>query len=310
MKSLEEQEANKTLINKNDVDTSQEFIRYLNFKNAKLLAVLLVVLFTVYHGYLNSFYGRNSCNRLLGEGHLLGNNEWQPFGCMIHNYKENDVQTCFKYIKFYNGKNKFYFIGDFRIRQIYNSFIKHFDGSYVPQDSDDIISNKNSTYENKDLNVEVKFIWKPFIDNSLYSLLESQVGYQRPSFIVMGMAANYMMMNVSRKESIEWFKANLTNLIDMIDVDNFSRNKAITVPRKLNLERTTDSSDKRKLRIYFQKGLIDSDTQYFYSINIEFFWIWTHVLLITLKMLKKTHRILIKCVVITLWYFIGNYANR
>ena len=58
MKSLEEQEDKKSLLVKDDPDTSQEFIRYLNFKNAKLLAVILVILFTIYHGYLNSFYGK------------------------------------------------------------------------------------------------------------------------------------------------------------------------------------------------------------------------------------------------------------
>ena len=71
----------------NDIDDwTQDLIKYFDFKYAKYLTILLITLFILYHGYLNIFYGRNSCNRLLDEGHILGNNEWQPFGCMIHKY--------------------------------------------------------------------------------------------------------------------------------------------------------------------------------------------------------------------------------
>lgn len=69
-------------------DWTQDLLKYFDFKYAKYLSILFVCLFILYHGYLNSFYGRNSCNRLLEEGHILGNNEWQPFGCMIHKYNK------------------------------------------------------------------------------------------------------------------------------------------------------------------------------------------------------------------------------
>ena len=65
---------------------SHDFTKLFNMRNAKFIAIFLVTLCVLYHGSLNSFYGRNSCNRLLGEGHLLGDNEWQPYGCMIHKY--------------------------------------------------------------------------------------------------------------------------------------------------------------------------------------------------------------------------------
>jgi hypothetical protein len=65
--------------------------RYFHIKNAKFIALSLVIFFVIYHGFLNSFYGRNSCNRLLGEGHIFGDNEWQPFGCMMHKYKKKFV---------------------------------------------------------------------------------------------------------------------------------------------------------------------------------------------------------------------------
>ena len=39
----------------------------------------------------------------------------------------SDINICFKYVKYLNGKNKFVFIGDSRIRQIFKSFITEFD---------------------------------------------------------------------------------------------------------------------------------------------------------------------------------------
>jgi hypothetical protein len=72
---------------KKDIDPlSHDFSKFFNMRNAKMVASVFVLVFIFYHGSLNSFYGRNSCNRLLGEGHLLGDNEWQPAGCMIHKY--------------------------------------------------------------------------------------------------------------------------------------------------------------------------------------------------------------------------------
>ena len=102
--------------NANDDEWSSNLIKYFNMNTAKLFAIVFMFLFVAYHGYLNSFYGRNSCNRLLEEGHILGNTEWQPSGCMMHKYDKYDIETCLKYVKYYNRRNHFVFIGDSRIR--------------------------------------------------------------------------------------------------------------------------------------------------------------------------------------------------
>lgn len=69
-----------------DDEWSNDIVKIFNVNTAKLVSIVLILLFVVYHGYLNSFYGRNSCNRLLEQGHLIGYNEWQPSGCMMHKY--------------------------------------------------------------------------------------------------------------------------------------------------------------------------------------------------------------------------------
>ncbi len=248
-----------------DINSTQNYIRFINSRNVKSLAVILVILFAIYHGYLNSYYGkisdiiyiflkeieiwklfdnngllgRNSCNRLLDEGRILGNDEWQPYGCMIHKYDEKDIKTCFNYIKYYNGQNKFFFIGDSRIQQIYKSFVRQFDANYKTSNE----PNQNLSYSSQLLNLEVNFVWQPIMSESLYTLIESllQVNRQKPSFLVMGMGTEYMMMNTSDKEiALDFFKSNLTNLVDMINdvnYDNLSFETSINSPRRIRNKR-------------------------------------------------------------------------
>lgn len=226
---------------------TQDLIRHINMRNFKFVVFFLVFLFIFYHGYLNSFYGRNSCNRLLGQGHIKGDNEWQPFGCMIHKYTKNNIQTCFRYVKYYSGRNSFVFIGDLRIRQVFLSFIKQFDESYElngssdesnsndskaktttttttsssssPNDPSHIFDSNltNISYTNNILNFEARFIWKPMVDESLNNLIETYLQPSaKPSIIVLGMASAYLVQKNASREALESFKSNLTNLIDMV----------------------------------------------------------------------------------------------
>lgn len=84
------------------------FMEQLNATNAKKVALLLVLGFVLYHGLLNwnygalsilfglseivkyrlisYFLGSDSCQWLLSKGRFKGDNEWQPYGCMMHKY--------------------------------------------------------------------------------------------------------------------------------------------------------------------------------------------------------------------------------
>jgi len=189
----------------------------------------------------------------LDEGHVLGNNEWQPFGCMIHKYVEKDIKSCFNYIKYYNGKNKFYFIGDFRIQQLYRSFVHQFDTTYKSPNTFE--PNQNLTYSSDLLNLEVHFVWQPIITEALYELVESvlQVNSEKPSFIVMGMATEYMIKGSSSKETnLEYFKSNLTNLVDMINdvnYDNLNFETSINSPKRVRKKRAISKKHNTPTRI-------------------------------------------------------------
>ena len=77
------------------------YMNLLNVKTAKVIAVILVVLFGgVYHGALHLLYGVTPCKGLLKDGIYKagstafdfrgdfnqGTGLWQPWGCMMHKY--------------------------------------------------------------------------------------------------------------------------------------------------------------------------------------------------------------------------------
>ena len=77
------------------------YMNLLNVKTAKVIAVILVILFGgVYHGALHLLYGVTPCKGLLKDGIYKagstafdfrgdfnqGTGLWQPWGCMMHRY--------------------------------------------------------------------------------------------------------------------------------------------------------------------------------------------------------------------------------
>lgn len=85
----------------------EDIIDQINSKNAKKIAFILVLGFATYHGLLHISYGNfcmikihkyiyandyvlgtNSCKWLLTDGRYKGDQEWQPYGCMLHLYSK------------------------------------------------------------------------------------------------------------------------------------------------------------------------------------------------------------------------------
>jgi hypothetical protein len=69
-----------------DKSRIEKIIDQINAVNAKKIALLLVIGFACYHGILHVRYGTNSCKWLLSDGRYKGDQEWQPYGCMLHRY--------------------------------------------------------------------------------------------------------------------------------------------------------------------------------------------------------------------------------
>ncbi|GIY77378.1 n-acetylneuraminate 9-O-acetyltransferase [Caerostris extrusa] len=65
--------------------------KHINSRNAKILAVSIVIGFIGYHGILHLTSGIDSCKWLLSDGRLSRFRVWQPYGCMMHSYSSGDT---------------------------------------------------------------------------------------------------------------------------------------------------------------------------------------------------------------------------
>ncbi|MCJ1469028.1 hypothetical protein MMC07_007660 [Pseudocyphellaria aurata] len=128
------------------------------------LAVLLAVLYR--QGVLDATdpYG---CGALLNLGHWLDSPEsgqlaqpfqnWQPPGCMMHEYDGTDMFTCLKF-------RNIVFIGDSTIRSIFWATAKKLDKKAA--DEEKRITEKHIDLSFTRAHVTVEFIWDPFLNSS------------------------------------------------------------------------------------------------------------------------------------------------
>ena len=107
-------------------------------------------------------YDTNKCDALLTRGRWLEapdpyrsvqeHSNWQPTGCMMHEYNAKDVTTCLK-------SRRVVFIGDSVTRQIFWAFAKKLD---VPEHREDRHSNISVHAHG----LTVEFAWDPYLNTS------------------------------------------------------------------------------------------------------------------------------------------------
>jgi hypothetical protein len=86
---------------------------------------------------------------------------WQPPGCLLHEYKKDDIQECF-------GQQRLVFIGDSTTRQIFWAVAKKMDQERAEEQMADIL---DSDYKHRDLEftsagVTAQFIWDPWLNST------------------------------------------------------------------------------------------------------------------------------------------------
>ena len=104
----------------------------------------------------------DKCDALIARGRWLqtphahtsvnGHNNWQPAGCMLHDYDVKDMSTCLK-------SRRVAFIGDSVIRQIFWAFVEKLD---VPKRGED----KHSNISVDAHGLKVDFVWDPYLNTS------------------------------------------------------------------------------------------------------------------------------------------------
>ncbi|XP_045914100.1 N-acetylneuraminate 9-O-acetyltransferase [Micropterus dolomieu] len=219
----------------------REINQHFTVKNAKLISLVAVVLLLVFHTASRYYGGGDSCEWLLSRGRYLGENVWQPYGCMMHKYKSIEAKTCL-------AKKRVAFVGDSRIRQLFYAFIKVID----PERRED--GNKHEDISFEDESSSVDFLWYPEANNSMKERLISWTheASAKPDVVILGAATWSIKLHSGSSETLQQYKVNLTAIVlhlekladhgevywvlqDPVNEDVLSENRKMITNRQLEL---------------------------------------------------------------------------
>uniref|UniRef100_A0A146L4G4 CAS1 domain-containing protein 1 n=1 Tax=Lygus hesperus TaxID=30085 RepID=A0A146L4G4_LYGHE len=197
-----------------------DIIKQINSKNAKFVAIGFVIGFILYHGIVHQRYGADSCGWLLTGGKYKGDMEWQPYGCMMHQYTQLDMRRCIRSLTFYGRHNRFVFMGDNRILEIYSAFLDHLNGRPDPASKAHQyqVPRTNHTFSDGQLKLAVDFIWSPYISDVMvnsFKLWKEQL--EPPSLIVLGCGTWAIRRSNGTARGLKEYKFNLTKIVAPID---------------------------------------------------------------------------------------------
>lgn len=131
---------------------------------------------------------------------------------MIHKYSEQDTRRCNRLMAFMEKKNHFLFIGDARVKQLFDFFVNHFQPSEPP----------NLEYIDEKLKLRVSFISAVDLRTMLAHLERLQRDVDHPKFIIASSKFINLSLQVDKSENYtreleKSFVKNLTLLISPID---------------------------------------------------------------------------------------------
>ncbi|KAM9839018.1 N-acetylneuraminate (7)9-O-acetyltransferase [Aulostomus maculatus] len=178
-----------------------EINQHFTINNAKLISLVVVVLLTMFHTASRYYGGGDSCEWLLSRGRYLGENVWQPYGCMMHKYKSIEAKTCL-------AEKRVAFVGDSRIRQLFYSFIKIIDPGRV----EDGNKHADISFDDKSPSLYVEFLWYPEANNSMKDrmVLWTHDASTKPDVVILGAAAWSIKLHSGSSETLQQYKVNLT----------------------------------------------------------------------------------------------------
>ncbi|XP_062385926.1 N-acetylneuraminate 9-O-acetyltransferase [Sardina pilchardus] len=186
----------------------REINQYFSIKNAKLLSFTAVVLLIAFHSASRYYGGGDTCEWLLSSGRFLGENVWQPYGCMMHKYKSTEAKSCLSH-------KRVAFIGDSRIRQLFYSYVKIID----PDNREEGNKHENIPFEDRASSLNVDFLWYAEVNNSLKEHLQVWIENMsaKPDVIIMGAATWSIKLHGGSSETVLHYKANITAIAPLLE---------------------------------------------------------------------------------------------
>ncbi|KAF8529445.1 O-acetyltransferase [Gautieria morchelliformis] len=160
------------------------------------------------------------CGSLLREGRWLDDSfsNWQPDGCMLHNYGRKDVSTCL-------SSRRMVFIGDSVTRQLFFTVAHMADSTLPSQPPNDEQKHADHTLSSEDL-TEFAFVWDPFLNTTRTkqmlhladdeaNMTSSPASIRTPAMIVIGSGLWFLRYAESSGGLPRW-EATIEDTLDLI----------------------------------------------------------------------------------------------
>lgn len=135
---------------------------------------------------------------------------------MIHKYTEQDTRRCNRLIAFLGKDNHFLFLGDKRMKQLFDSFVNHFQSKGPNESSNEL------EYIDSKLKLRVTFVPAGDLKTMLSTLDRLQKEPDPPNFIISSSKFINLSLQVDKSENYtkeleKTFIKNITLLISPID---------------------------------------------------------------------------------------------
>ncbi|KAI4878598.1 hypothetical protein NFI96_029293, partial [Prochilodus magdalenae] len=168
-----------------------------------LLSLVAVILITAVHSVSRYYGGGDTCDWLLSSGHFIGDNVWQPYGCMMHKYKNIEAKTCL-------NNRRVAFVGDSRIRQLFYAFVNIIN----PETKEDGNKHENILFADKESSLNVDFLWYAEVNNSMKELVTAwaERPLNKPDVIIIGAATWSIKLHSGSSQTLLQYKANITSI--------------------------------------------------------------------------------------------------
>ena len=155
-----------------------------------LSLIALVFILACFRFFVTDAHDRYKCKALLRHGSWLDNRpnaNWQPDGCILHNYQPAEASSCL------SGRHVL-FVGDSVVRQVYYATVRAVDPA-VPTDAD-----KHSDRSIIAKGIHFDFLWSPYLNTSSatnvlsgqYRGKDNDLAPQVPALLVLGSGLWYL----------------------------------------------------------------------------------------------------------------------
>ncbi|XP_070570765.1 N-acetylneuraminate (7)9-O-acetyltransferase-like isoform X2 [Ptychodera flava] len=181
---------------------NDSLLAYFNIGTAKYVAFVLGVALVSMHGVRYMLEDHNTCSILLDDGYHLTYSDWQPRGCMMHNYSKRDGEYCM------NDKH-IMLIGDSRVRQLFFEFARMLSDQQIVEGKE----HESLSFRDKSSGIHLDFIWMPDVNLSTVEVYEKLAkDTEPPHFVIHGAASWAIKYRNATVQAFEEYKKNLTTL--------------------------------------------------------------------------------------------------